>query len=395
MEQLAIQGGSPIRDKKLPYGHQWVDDADIQAVIEVLRGDYLTMGPIVTEFERAFAEYVGCRFAVAVNSGTAALHSAVYAAGIGQGDEVIVPILTFAASSNCVIYQGGSPVFVDVLPDTLNIDPKDVERKITPRTKAIVAVDYTGLPCDYDELRSLAQKHKLIIIEDAAHSLGASYKNKLIGGINELTTFSFHPVKHITTGEGGMIATDDQSLANRMRNFRSQGIDLDFRARSEKVSWFYEVVDLGYNYRLPDINAALGLSQLKKLNAWVARRRSIAKRYLEAFREFPEIIPPATPMDRESAWHLYLLRLDLDRLKAGKDAVFKALSAEGLGVNVHYIPVPWHPYYKKLGYKRGQWPVGEGAYEQVISIPIFPAMTDRDVLDVIEAIKKVITAFRI
>ncbi len=192
-----------------------------------------------------------------------------------------------------------------------------------------------------------------------------------------------------------MIVTDDQGMANRMRNFRSQGIDLDFRARAGNVSWFYEVVDLGYNYRLPDINAALGLNQLKKLNAWLARRRSIAKRYIEAFKEFPEIIPPGSPVDRESAWHLYLLRLDLERLKVGKEAVFKALSAEGLGVNVHYIPVPWHPFYRKLGYKRGQWPVGEGAYEQIISIPLFPAMTDEDVEDVIEVINKVISAYRI
>jgi len=396
MEKLAIEGGKPVREKKINYGRQSVDEEDILAVVNVLRSDYLTMGPTIPAFEQAVAEYVGARHAVAVNSGTAALHAAAHAAGIGPGDEVIVPILTFVASSNCVIYQGGTPVFVDVLPDTLNIDPADVERKITSRTKAIVAVDYTGLPCDYQSLRSLAEKHHLLIIEDAAHALGARYQERKVGSLSELTTFSFHPVKHITTGEGGMIITDDKDMATRMRNFRSQGVDLDFRARTEKTSWFYEVVDLGYNYRLPDLGAALGLRQMQKLDAWLARRREIAGCYTAAFAGMPEVIPPASPSGCESAWHLYLLRLDLELLSVGvgRADIFKALHAEGLGVNVHYIPVPWHPYYQQLGYGKGHWPVGERAYEQMVSIPIFPAMTNQDIEDVITAVKKVVHAYR-
>lgn len=394
MDKLAIDGGKPVREKVLNYGRQSVDDEDIEAVVNVLKSDFLTMGPTIPAFEKSVAEFVGAKHAVAVNSGTAALHAASHAAGIRPGDEVIVSLLTFAASSNCVLYQGGTPVFADILPDTLNIDPADVERRITPRTRAIVAVDFTGLPCDYQALRAIAKKHNLLIIEDAAHALGATYQDQKVGTINELTTFSFHPVKHITTGEGGMIVTDDKELAVRMRNFRSQGVDLDFRARTEKVSWIYEVVDLGFNYRMPDLGAALGLRQMEKLNAWLARRRSIARRYMDAFAGMPEIIPPAVKHENESAWHLYLLRLNLDRLSVGRTDVFKALHAEGLGVNVHYIPVPWHPYYQRLGFRKGEWPVGERAYEQIISIPIFPAMTDEDVEDVIMAVNKVIAVYR-
>jgi perosamine synthetase len=394
MDKLAIDGGKPVREKILNYGRQSVDEEDIQAVVDVLKSDFLTMGPTIPAFEKVVADYVGAEYAVAVNSGTAALHAAAHAARIGPGDEVIVSLLTFAASSNCVLYQGGTPVFADILPDTLNIDPADVERRITPRTRAIVAVDFTGLPCDYHALRAIAKKHSLLIIEDAAHALGATYMNQKVGTINELTTFSFHPVKHITTGEGGMIVTDDRELAVRMRNFRSQGVDLDFRARTEKVSWIYEVVDLGYNYRMPDIGAALGMRQMQKLDTWLARRRAIAKRYMGAFADMPEIIPPAVKDESESAWHLYLLRLNLDLLSVGRIEVFRALHAEGLGVNVHYIPVPWHPYYQQLGFRRGEWPAGERAYEQIISIPIFPAMTDKDVEDVIAAVRKVIAAYR-
>jgi len=394
MEKLAIDGGKPVREKTLNYGRQSVDEEDIQAVVNVLKSDFLTMGPTIPAFEQSVAGYVGAEYAVAVNSGTAALHAAAHAARIGPGDEVIVSLLTFAASSNCVLYQGGTPVFADVLQDTLNIDPADVERRITPRTRAIVAVDFTGLPCDYQALRAIANKHNLLIIEDAAHALGATYLNQKVGTINELTTFSFHPVKHITTGEGGMIVTNDREMAVRMRNFRSQGVDLDFRARTEKVSWIYEVVDLGFNYRMPDLGAALGLRQMEKLNAWIARRRAIAKRYMDAFVNMPEIIPPAVKDEIESAWHLYLLRLNLDLLSVGRAEVFKALHAEGLGINVHYIPVPWHPYYRQLGFRKGDWPVGERAYEQIISIPIFPAMTDTDVEDVIAAVRKVIAAYR-
>ena len=396
MAKLAINGGKPVRETPLNYGRQWVDEDDIQRVVEVMAGDWLTMGPAVRDFESAVADYTGAKEGVAVNSGTAALHAAAFAAGIGPGDEVIVSTITFAASSNCVLYLGGKPVFADILPDTMNIDPADVERKITPRTKAIVTVDYTGQPCDYDPLREIAEHHRLVIIEDAAHALGATYRGRKVGTINEMTTLSFHPVKHITTGEGGMVVSDDPELVKRMRSFRSQGVDLDFRARQGQLSWFYEVVHLGYNYRIPDINCVLGLSQLAKLDKWLARRRELAARYNAVFDEWPEIETPGLLADCQPAWHLYVIRLNLERLSVGREQIFRALHAEGFGVNVHYIPVPWHPYYQNLGpeYTRGQWPAAESTYERIISLPMFPRMTDDDFDDVIAAMTKVIEEYR-
>lgn len=394
MSKLAIEGGKPVRDNLLPYGRQCVDEADVQAVVNVLRGDWLTTGPMVNVFERAIADYIGVEEAVVVNSGTAALHVSAYAAGIKPGDEVIVPAVTFAASANCVLYLGGRPVFADVLPGTINIDSEDVIRKITPLTKAIIPVDYTGQPCEHDALRALADQYNLVVIEDAAHALGAVYRGRKVGTLHELTTFSFHPVKHITTGEGGMVVTDDADLARRMRAFRSHGITTDFRQRAETGSWVYEMVELGYNYRLPDLNCVLGLSQLEKLEGWLARRREIAKRYCAAFADWPAIELLDVLPDTEPAWHLFVIKLNLDRLRVGRKEIFSALRAENIGVNVHYIPVYWHPYYAQLGYRRELCPVAEAAYERIISLPIFPAMTDKDVADVITAVEKVITAYR-
>jgi len=378
----------------LPYGHQCIGDDDVEAVAQVLRSDWLTTGPNVARFEEAFSAQVSAKYAVAVSNGTAALHAAVFASWIGPGDEVIVPPMTFAASANCVLYQGGTVIFADVRSDTLNIDPACVEKAITPRTRAIVTVDYTGQPSDLDELNALAARHNLRVIEDASHALGATYRHRPVGKLAHLTTFSLHPVKHITTGEGGVITTDDSELATRLRLFRNHGITTDVRQREATGSWFYEMVDLGYNYRLTDFQCALGLSQLKKLPVWLARRREIADRYNEAFASLPEIEPPTVLDDRESAWHLYVVRLNLDRLRVGRAVVFQALRAENIGVNVHYIPVPWHPYYQKLGYTNGQWPVAETAYERIVSLPIFPAMSEQDVDDVIAACFKVIGASR-
>jgi len=392
--KLAIDGGTPVRETMLPYGHQWVDEADVQAVVEALRSDWLTTGPKVREFEERVAEYVESREAVAVNSGTAALHVAAFAAGVGRGDEVITTPLTFAASANCVLYLGGRLVFADVCPDTLNIDSEDVASKITPKTKAIIPVDFTGQPCTYKAIRALAEQHNLVVIEDAAHALGAEYNGRRVGTLNELTTFSFHPVKHITTGEGGMVVTDDPDLAAKMRAFRTHGITADFRQRAEAGSWVYEMVALGYNYRLSDINCALGLAQMSKLDKWLARRREIAARYTEAFAKMPEVDVPQVLPGTNPAWHLYVIELNLERLQAGRKEVFAALRAENIGVNVHYIPVYWHPYYQALGYKRGLCPVAEAAYERLISLPIFPSMTDEDASDVITAIYKVISAYR-
>lgn len=395
METLAINGGTPVRKTILNYGRQSVDEADIQAVVQVLRGDWLTTGPMVSAFEDAVADFVGAKEAVAVNSGTAALHAAAFAAEIEPGDEVIVPPITFVASANCVLYMGGKPVFADVDPRTLNLDPVDVERKITPRTKAIIPVDYSGQPCEHDSFRALADKYKLMVIEDASHALGASYKGRQIGTLHELTTFSFHPVKHITTAEGGMIVTDDVVLARLLRSFRTHGVDLDFRQRAEANLWHYDVVTLGYNYRLPDTSCALGLSQLAKLDSWLKRRREIATRYSAAFESIIEIEVPAVIPDCESAWHLYVIRLNLDSLRVGRTEIFKALRAENIGVNVHYIPVPWMTNYQKLGYSKGQWPVAEAEYERIISLPIFPVMDDDDVNDVIIAIEKVVEYYSI
>jgi perosamine synthetase len=394
MSKLAINGGTPVRPKMLPYGRQWVDENDIEAVVRVLRSDWLTTGPSVAEFEEAFAAEVGARHAVAVSNGTAALHAAVFAAGIGPGDEVIVPPMTFAASANCIRYQGGTPIFADVRADTLNLDPACAEAAITERTRAIVTVDYTGQPSDLEELNTLAQHNKLTLIEDGCHALGATYRGRPVGCMAHLTAFSLHPVKHITTGEGGVITTSDAELANRLRVFRNHGITTVPAEREMAGSWFYEMVELGYNYRLTDFQCALGQSQLRKLPAWLARRREIAGQYATAFAGVSEIEMPVVLSDRESAWHLYVIRLNLERLRAGRAEVFRALRAENIGVNVHYIPVTRHPYYRQLGYAPEDTPVANAAYEKLITLPMFPAMTDGDVEDVVRAVRKVLVEYR-
>lgn len=395
MEKLAIEGGKPVRETLLPYGHQWVDEADIEAVVQVLRSAWLTTGPKVAEFEEAFAKFVGAKYAVAVSSGTAALHAAMYAIGIKPGDEVIVPAMTFAATANCVVFQGGSPIFVDVDPETLLIDPDQVKAKITPRTKAVIAVDYTGQPCDYDALREVADRYRLILVADACHALGATYKGRLAGSLADLNVFSFHPVKHITTGEGGMITTDNPDFAERMRIFRNHGITTDYRQREKQGSWFYEMVDLGYNYRITDIQCALGLSQLNKLPGWVKRRQEIAQKYDAAFAEFPAIRPLKVRADVSHAYHLYIVRFDLSRLRATRAEIFTALRAEGIGVNVHYIPVHLHPFYReRFGTGPGLCPVAEATYEEIITLPLFPRMSDNDVEDVITAVHKVVRAYQ-
>ncbi len=390
---MAQQHPEKIRPKRttlLPYGRQQIDDDDIAAVVDVLRSSWLTTGPKVTEFEQAFAVSCGVSHAVAVSNGTAALHVAMYALGIGPGDEVIVPAMTFAATANCVVFQEGTPVFADVDPDTLLIDPTQVEAKITPRTKAIIAVDYAGQPCDYDALHAIAEKYGLVLVDDACHAIGGSYKGRSVGSLATLNTFSFHPVKHMTTGEGGMITTDNESFANRMRIFRNHGITSDHRQREEQGSWFYEMVDLGYNYRLTDIQCALGLSQLRKLPAWVKRRQIIAQRYDDAFQELAAIKPLAVRPDVTHAYHLYMVRVDTSLLSATRADFFTALRTENIGVNVHYVPVHLHPFYREqFGTAPGMCPVAEAAYEQLISLPMFSGMSDEDVEDVIMAVHKV------
>ncbi|MHC4250741.1 MAG: UDP-4-amino-4,6-dideoxy-N-acetyl-beta-L-altrosamine transaminase [Planctomycetota bacterium] len=374
----------------IPYGRQSIDEDDVRAVAEVLRSDWLTTGPKVEEFESAFAEFVGAAHAVAVSNGTAALHAATFALGIGPGDEVVVPTMTFAATANCVLYQGGTLVFCDVHPDTLLIDPTDAERKITPGTKAVIAVDYAGQPCGYDALRGLASRHGLALVADASHSLGGAFRGRRVGSLADLSTFSFHPVKHMTTGEGGMVTTDDAALARKMRSFRNHGIETDHRRRSEQGTWFYEMTALGHNYRITDFQCALGLSQLGKVSGWVERRREIAGRYDRLLTNVEGVQPLKLAPGRRHAYHLYVVRIDPD-LTPGRDAVFARMREAGIGVNVHYVPVHLHPYYReRIGTGPGQCPVAEAAYERVLSLPMLPAMADADVERVVGMLEQAI-----
>ena len=393
--ELAIDGGTPVRKTLLPYGRQSIDEHDIVAVVDVLRSDWLTTGPKVAEFEQAVATVAGTTEGVAVSSGTAALHAAVYALGIGPGDEVIVPAITFAATANAVVFQGGTPVFADVDPGTLLIDPVQVEACITPRTKAVISVDYAGQACDYDRLHAVVDRHGLALVDDACHAIGGAYRGRPVGSLATLNTFSFHPVKHVATGEGGAITTDDPELAARMRVFRNHGITSDHRQRERQGSWFYEMVELGYNYRLSDIHCALGLSQLDKLASSVARRQAIAAAYDAALADLAGVSPLAVRDDVSHAYHLYVVQLDLEVSSVERGQVFRALRAEGIGVNVHYVPVHLHPYYQsRFGTRTGLFPVAEAAYERILSLPMFPGMTDSDIADVLTAVGKVIEAYR-
>lgn len=395
MSKLAIDGGTPVREKYLAYGRQSIDDKDIEAVVELLKGDFLTTGPTVSEFENKVAEFVGAKYGVAVSNGTAALHMACHAAGIGPGDEVLVPAITFAASSNCVLYCDGTPVFVDIDPKTYNIDINKIEEKITEKTKAIIPVDFSGQAVDMDKILEIAEKYNLLVIEDSAHALGSEYKNRKVGTKAHMTEFSFHPVKPVTTAEGGIIVTDDEKLYEKMMLFRSHGITRNKELMDEDHGpWYYEQVDLGYNYRLTDLQCALGISQMDKLDSFIARRREIVSKYNEAFSELEEINTPFEEEFSNSGWHIYVITLNLDKLAVGRKEVFEALQKENIGVNVHYLPVYLHPYYKNLGYEKGLCPVAEDMYNRMITIPLFPAMTENDVQDVITAVKKVINAYR-
>lgn len=369
----------------IPYGRQSIDEADIQAVVDVLRSDYLTTGPKIEEFEQAVCAYTGADYAVAVSNGTAALHAACFAAGIGPGDEVITTPITFAASANCVRYCQGSPVFADIKPDTYNLDPKDVERKITDRTKAVIAVHFTGQPCEMDAIRKIANEHSLLVIEDAAHALGADYRGKKIGSLSDMTTFSFHPVKHITTGEGGMVTTNDKRLYERLKLFRSHGITREERLMDQKAgAWYYQQLTLGYNYRITDIQCALGVSQLKKLDRFIARRKELAQRYNRAFEGVLGIRIPFQQEGCGNSWHLYVIQT------VNRDRVFEEMRKAGIGVNVHYIPVYWHPYYRECGYRDTCCPNADQLYRSMISLPLYPDLTDEQQDYVIETLLDII-----
>lgn len=369
----------------IPYGRQTIDEDDINAVVDVLKSDYLTTGPKIAEFEQAVASYTGAKYAVAISNGTSALHAACFAAGIGRGDEVITTPLTFAASANCVLYCGGTPVFADVDPYTYNIDPEDIRKKITDKTKAIIAVHLAGQPCDMNEIHSIAQEHNLIVIEDGAHALGSVYKGKKVGCLSDMTTFSFHPVKPITTGEGGMIMTDNEELYKRLVLFRSHGITRDesMMTRNEGP-WFYQQLDLGYNYRITDIQCALGCSQMRKLDKFLKRRRELAERYNNAFIECDNIVTPYQLSDTQSGWHLYIVQVK----NHDRKQVFETLRDKGIGVNVHYIPVYMHPYYQEHGYKDVHCANAEEIYSHIISLPLYPGLTDDQQDYVIDTLKQ-------
>lgn len=396
MSNLALYGGEPVRKMRLSYGHQYIDEADIQAVTEVLKSDFLTCGPKTTELEKALCGLTGAAHCTAVSNGTAALHVACLAAGIGPGDEVITTPITFAASANAALYCGSWPVFADIDPKTYTIDPVSVEQCVTERTKAVIAVDFTGAPCDYDAIRAVCEKYHLLLIEDAAHSIGTAYRGTPVGKIADLTTFSFHPVKTITAGEGGAVLTKDAALAKRVGLFAKHGItrDPELLQDHNNSNWYYEQQLLGYNYRMTDIQCALALSQLRKLERFAARRKDLVRRYNEAFREIPEVLIQAEVEGSDTVRHLYILHLDFDRLNCGRKKFYDAMQAENIGVNVHYIPVYWFPYYQSLGYRKGLCPNAEAYYESSMTLPLFYSMTDEDQDDVIRAVKKLVEYFR-
>lgn len=396
-ERLAVFGGKPVRETPLSYGRQYIDEADIAAVVETLKSDYLTCGPKIAELEDKLCQVTGARYAVAVCNGTAALHLAAMAAGFGEGDEVIVSPITFAASANCILYCGAKPVFADINPETYNIDPASIEKLVTPKTKGIVAVDFTGQAIEHDAIREICRKHKLLLIEDAAHAIGTSYNGRPVGSIADMTCFSFHPVKTVTGGEGGAVTTNDEQLYRRLMRIRTHGITRD---REEMVHptddpWYNEQVELGYNYRMTDFQAALLLSQLDKLPAFSARRKEIVAKYDAAFSQLPELFVQKEIPESDTTRHLYILRLRTEMLICDRRQFFDALHAENIFSQVHYLPVYWHSYYEKLGYGKGLCPNAEKYYSEVCSLPLYYSLTDGDVEDVIHAVRKLLAYYAV
>ena len=396
MEPLAVHGGKPVRDTPLGYGRQYVDEDDIARVVEVLRSPYLTTGPEIQKLEEKLCHLTGAKYAVAVSNGTAALHIACLAAGITSGDEVITTPITFAASANCALYCGAKPVFADINPETYNISPEAIREKISEKTKAVVAVDFTGQAVEFDAIRKICDEHNLVLIEDGAHSIGTKYNGKAVGSLADMTIFSFHPVKTVTAGEGGAVLTNSKELYDRLCLFRSHGITRDESLMEHPTGegWYYEQVALGYNYRMTDFQAALLSSQLDKLEMFSKRRKEIVSAYDAAFSKIPEVSVQKEIPESDTTRHLYILRFYLSMLSATRREIFDALSAENIKCNVHYIPVYYHPYYHGLGYERGLCPKAEALYEEMITLPLFYSMTDDDVSDVIAAVEKVVGYYR-
>lgn len=391
MKKPAICGGTPVRDTKIFYGHQYIDDDDIKAVVDVMKSDYLTCGPKIAELEQKLCRVTGAKYAVVCSNGTAALHIAALAAGVQPGDEVITTPITFAASANCALYCGAKPVFADINEETYNIDPACVEALTTKKTKAVVAVDYTGQSVELDRLLAHCHKNNIVLIEDGAHVIGTRYNGRYNGSIADMTTLSFHPVKTVTCGEGGAVLTNSEEYYQKLLLYRSHGITRDETQMEHEPdgSWYYEQIALGYNYRMTDMQAALLISQLDKLPAFSKRRKEIVKAYNEAFSKLPQLVVQKEIPESDTTRHLYILRLNPDRLTIGRKEFFDALAAENVCCNVHYIPTYYFPYYEKLGYHRGLCPKAEKLYEEIISLPLYYAMSDQDVQDVIEAVTKI------
>lgn len=396
MEKPAYAGGKPVRETKLYYGHQYLDEKDVQAVVEVLHSDYLTCGPRITELEQKLCELTGAKYAVVCSNDTAALHIACMAAGVSAGDEVITTPITFLASANCALYCGAKPVFADIDEETYNIDPKEIEKAMTPKTKAVVAVDYTGQVVDLDTIMETCHKQNVVVIEDAAHSIGTLYKGRPIGSIADMTTFSFHPVKTVTAGEGGAVLTDNEEYYKKLLLYRSHGMTRD-QAQMTKESeggWYYQMIDLGYNYRMTDMQAALLISQLEKLPLFSKRRKEIVARYNEAFSQIPELTVQQELEGSDSTRHLYILRIKPEKLNIDRRGFFDALAAENIMCNVHYIPIYLQPYYQEMGYPKGLCPKAEKLYSEMMSLPLYYAMTDQDVEDVITAVQKIVDYYK-
>lgn len=395
MEKPAIEGGKPVRDSKIYYGHQYIDEADIQAVVDVMRSDYLTCGPKITELEQKLCNITGAKYAVVCSNGTAALHIACLAAGVGEGDEVITTPITFAASANCALYCGARPVFADINPETYNINPDSVAKCVTEKSKAVVAVDFTGQSVELDSIMQLCRDKNMILIEDGAHVIGTKYKGRPNGSIADMTTLSFHPVKTVTGGEGGAVLTNNEEYYQKLLLYRTHGITRDesFLENTSDGPWYYEQIVLGYNYRMTDMQAALIISQLDKLDMFSKRRKEIVARYNEAFSKIPGIFVQREIAESDTTRHLYILRLKPEKLSINRGKFFEALAAENVCCNVHYIPTYYFPYYEKLGYKKGICPNAEKLYEEIISLPLYFAMTDEDVESVIAAVSKIATYY--
>ena len=373
----------------IPYGKQTLDDEDINSVLNVLKENkFLTTGSKVNEFEEKVSQYIGINYGVAVNSGTAALHCAMFAAGISIDDEVIVPAISFVASGNCVLYMGGKPVFCDVCPNTLNIDIHKIESLITQKTKAIICVDMCGLPCNYDFILDLCNKYKLILIEDAAHSIGGKYKDRKVGSFADITCFSFHPVKNITTCEGGMMITNNENYFKRAKSFRSHGVSRDYVTREKANSHYYEMNDLGFNYRIPDVLCALGISQMNKIDMFIKRRNEIADFYNLNLKDNENIT--LLKNYYYNAYHIYVIKLRIHNLSKSRDNIFKELKEAKIGVNVHYMPIYLHPYYQSIGYNRGLCPVSEIVYECIITLPCFPLLKDEELNYICNKINEIV-----